>query len=104
MGLAIYVTELDVCDRELPAEIAARDQAVAAYTKRYLDVVLDEPATRTVMTWGLSDRSTWMLHDPAGARPDRLPPRPLPYDTHLSPKPMRDALLSAFSHARARPG
>lgn len=103
LGLAIYVTELDVCDRSLPAEIAARDQAVSAFTKHYLDIVLDEPATRTVMTWGLSDRSTWMLRDPAGARPDGLAPRPLPYDAHLSPKPMRDALLSAFSNARARP-
>jgi endo-1,4-beta-xylanase len=103
MGLTLSVTELDVCDRSLPAEIGARDAAVAAFTKRYLDLVLDEPATRTVITWGLSDRSTWMLRDPAGQRPDGLPPRPSPYDSHLQPKPMRAALLAAFAGARERP-
>jgi endo-1,4-beta-xylanase len=103
LGLMIYVTELDVCDRFLPPDIAARDQAVAAFAKRYLDIVLDEPATRTVMTWGLSDRATWMLRDAAGRRADLLPPRPLPYDAQLAPKPMRAALMAAFQHARMRP-
>ena len=103
LGLQIYVTELDVCDRTLPPDIASRDAAVAAMTKRYLDIVLDEPATTTIMTWGLSDRTTWMQRDPAGQRPDRLPPRPLPYDNYLNAKPMRAALVSALSHARHRP-
>jgi endo-1,4-beta-xylanase len=103
LGLKIYVTELDVCDRTFPPEIATRDRAVAAMTKNYLDIVLDEPATGTIMTWGLSDRATWMLRDPAGQRPDRLAPRPLPYDAHLTPKPMREALLAAFRNAPARP-
>ena len=102
-GLRLYVTELDVCDKYFPPDIASRDQAVGAFTKRFLDIVLDEPAVTTVMTWGLSDRSTWMLHDPAGQRADRLAPRPLPYDSQLSPKPMRDALVMAFRHARMRP-
>lgn len=102
-GLALYVTELDVCDRTLPAEIEARDKAVACYAKNYLDIVLDEAATRTVITWGLSDRTSWMMHDPAGRRPDLLAPRPLPFDSDLAPKPMRDALMAAFQHARMRP-
>ena len=102
-GLSIYVTELDVCDREMPAGIAARDGLVADVTKHYLDIVLDEPATGTVITWGLSDRTTWMLHDPSGRRKDGLPPRPLPYDAQLRPKPMRQAIVTAFAHARDRP-
>ena len=103
LGLAVYVTELDVCDRELPPEIAVRDRIVAEVTKNYLDVVLDEPATGTVITWGLSDRTTWMLHDLAGRRSDGLAPRPLPYDAQLRPKPMRGAIMAAFAHARHRP-
>ena len=103
MNLAIYVTELDVCDRTLPASIPVRDRLVADMTKNYLDIVLDEPATSTVITWGLSDRATWMQHDPAGQRRDGLAPRPLPYDTQLTPKPMRAALMAAFRHARDRP-
>jgi endo-1,4-beta-xylanase len=102
-GLTLYVTELDVCDRSLPADIAARDQAVAACTKDYLDLVLDEPAVRTVITWGLSDNTTWMLRDRAGQRADGLAPRPLPYDNDLRPKPMRGALAAAFAWAPDRP-
>jgi endo-1,4-beta-xylanase len=101
-GLSIYVTELDVCDKTLGADIPARDHAVASMTKRYLDLALDEPATQTVITWGLSDRTTWMVKDPSGQRRDGLPPRPLPYDSDLKPKPMRAALLAAFAHARDR--
>lgn len=103
LGLKIYVTELDVCDRTLPPGIAARDAATAAIAKRYLDVVLDEQAVCTVITWGLSDRTTWMQRDSAGRRPDLLPPRPLPYDSNLAPKPMRLALADAFRGARSRP-
>lgn len=103
LGLLLYVTELDVCDRYLPADTGLRDQAVADFAKRYLDIVLDNPATRSVTTWGLSDRSTWMVRDLAGRRADGAAPRPLPYDTLLAAKPMRDALVSAFMHARARP-
>jgi endo-1,4-beta-xylanase len=101
-GLHIYVTEFDVCDRSLPAEIGARDVAVAAVTKHYLDLVLDEPAVRTVITWGLSDATTWMLRDPAARRADRLPPRSLPYDASLRPKPMRTALAACLRTAPMR--
>ena len=103
LDLAIYVTELDVCDRELPPDIAVRDKIVAEFTKHYLDIALDEPATGTVITWGLSDRATWMLHDPVARRRDGLAPRPLPYDAQLRPKPMRSAMMAAFTHARHRP-
>jgi endo-1,4-beta-xylanase len=102
-GLKLYVTELDVCDRTLAADIGARDRAVADLTRRYLDLVLDEAAVCTVMTWGLSDRGSWMLRDPAAFRPDGLKPRPLPYDAHLTAKPMREAIATAFRAARFRP-
>jgi endo-1,4-beta-xylanase len=103
LGLAIYVTELDVCDRTLPADVESRDGCVARFTKRYLDIVLDEPATCAVITWGLSDRTSWMLHDPTAQRRDKLAPRPLPYDAQLVAKPMRGAIMSALQHAPDRP-
>ena len=44
-GLRILVTEQDVDDTGGPSDIAARDQAVADASRRFLDVVLDNPAT-----------------------------------------------------------
>ena len=102
MDMRLYVTELDVCDKSFPADAGARDSAVANFARRYLDLVLDEPAVDTVITWGLSDRTTWMLRDKAGQRADGLPPRPLPFDARLAPKAMRGAMMAAFAHAPDR--
>jgi len=91
LGLKILVTELDVDDTKAPREITARDQAVADATARFLDVVMDNPATVAVLTWGLSDRYL--------PRPAWLPgytPRKLPLDTDLGRKPMWNAIARAF--------
>jgi endo-1,4-beta-xylanase len=103
MGLRIYITELDVCDRTLAADIGERDRAVAGMTRRYLDLVLDEPAVRTVITWGLGDATSWMVRELSARRADGLRPRPLPYDDRLQPKPMRKAIAAAFCAAPIRP-
>ncbi len=103
MGLQIWVTELDVEDRTLPADIGARDRAVADLTGRYLDLVLDEPAARAVITWGLSDRHSDLSTSATTRRADGLASRGLPYDDALAPKPMRDAIARAFRHAPASP-
>ena len=86
LGLAIEITELDVDDRAYPADIAQRDAAVAAFVKRYLDVVLDEPAVLNVLTWGYADGASWYDHSER-ARGDGLPNRGLPYSEDESPLP-----------------
>jgi endo-1,4-beta-xylanase len=43
-GLTILITEMDVLDDGLKADIATRDAGVADVYRRYLDVALDEPA------------------------------------------------------------
>ena len=75
-GLKILVTELDVLDDGLPADIPARDCAVADAYRRYLDAALQEPAVASVMTFGLSDRYTWLEED--YPREDGKPHRPSP--------------------------
>jgi endo-1,4-beta-xylanase len=62
-GLKILITELDVLDDGLPADVAARDAAVADIYARYLEVALAEPAVKSVMAFGLSDRYTWLQED-----------------------------------------
>ena len=103
LGLTIHITELDVHDRTLPPDIPARDTAVAAALKNYLDVALDEPAVSAVLTWILTDRYTYQNHDPSTRRPDKLPSRGGLLDTNLTPKPAWQAIAAALDAAPLRP-
>jgi len=106
MGLAIEITELDVDDRAFPADIEARDKAVADYARRFLDVVLDEPAVLNVLTWDIIDRNTWLNTSSERRRRDELPQRSLPLGDGYVRKPLwaalRQAFLDAPDHAAAR--
>jgi endo-1,4-beta-xylanase len=102
MGLEIHITEMDFVDQTLPADTTIRDRAAADLCRRYLDITLDEPAVRMVVTWGLSDRESWLNSDPGFRRPDRLRVRGMPYDEALAAKPMRAAIATALANARSR--
>jgi endo-1,4-beta-xylanase len=52
MGYDLLITELDVNDRKLPADIPTRDAAVAAATRDYLDLTLSYPRLRDVICCG----------------------------------------------------
>jgi endo-1,4-beta-xylanase len=99
-GLDILITELDVLDDGLPRNIRLRDAAIADIYERYLDTVLSEPAVKSVMPFGLSDRCTWLEED--FPRRDGSPRRPLPYDADLQPKPAYYALHDELQDARRR--
>ncbi|RIK87367.1 MAG: glycosyl hydrolase family 10 [Hyphomicrobiales bacterium] len=102
MGLEIYITELDVKERDYRATPQTRDARVADEVARYLDIALDQKAVKGVTTWGLSDRHSWLRIE-RGDRIDRkrygnpAPNRGLPYDAAMQPKPMHQALAQAFS-------
>jgi endo-1,4-beta-xylanase len=97
MGYDLVITEFDVNDRMAPRDIAARDAMVADYAKAYLDVMLSYKQLRDIVCWGMTDRYSWLEgFDP---RADKLPKRGLPYDAHFRPKPLRQAIASALSHA-----
>ena len=100
LGLTIQITELDVIDNDAPGDQTIRDRTVADTYSRFLDAILDEPAVKMVVTWGLSDRHSWL----AKSRRDQLPSRPLPFDAHLEPKLAFEAMARAFAHAPQRPG
>lgn len=103
-GLKIVITELDIIDLNLPTGHAARDKGVADAHKRYLDTVLSEPAVEGVVSWGLSDKYSWMNRSEQYrfARPDGEPQRPLAYDEKLAPKAARTAVAASLSRARRR--
>jgi Beta-1,4-xylanase len=100
LDLKILLTELDVNDKRLPADILVRDQIAARAYSDYLDVALDEPAVISVQTWGLSDRYTWLTQ--FAARDDGLPVRPLPLDENLERKLAWQAIAAAFDQAPVR--
>ena len=105
LGLTIQITELDVTDEHAPADVAVRDRLVADTYRRFLDAALDEPAVKMVVTWGLSDRHSWIVRRETHQRKwrtDDAASRPLPFDADLEPKPAFDAMASAFAHAPQR--
>ena len=103
MGLKVVVTELDVNDINLPTDHAERDRRIADAYTRYLDTVLAEPAVEGVVSWGLSDKHSWMnSSEDRFRRADGEKQRPLLYDADLAPKPAREAAAAAFARARRR--
>jgi endo-1,4-beta-xylanase len=94
MGLKVLVTEMDVNDRALGPEIAPRDAAVAEVYGSYLKMVLADPAVIAVLTWGITDRYTWLNGE--DSRADKLPERALPFDTELKAKLAVEAMRQAI--------
>ena len=96
MGFGIEVTEFDIDDRAFPADVPTRDRMVADLARRYLDVVLAEPATLDVVSWDIYDPDTWLNDHPYRKRPDGLPQRALALDARFQRKPVWHAMLKAF--------
>jgi endo-1,4-beta-xylanase len=100
LGLSILITEMDVRDHLLPGDIAVRDALVAKQYYNYLSFILKFKSVKTVLAWGLSDRSTWLSK--YRPRKDGLPVRPLLFDAELQPKPAFAAVMRAFNEAPKR--
>ncbi|MBL6459024.1 endo-1,4-beta-xylanase [Belnapia sp. T6] len=97
MGLSILVTELDVREgSQLAGDLAARDMAVAERVRGVVGTAL-EAGCRTVLTWGLSDKESWLARDPDVTRKDGETHRGLPLDGEGKRKPMWNALAACFA-------
>ena len=83
MGLKLLLTEMDVNDRDLPAALPTRDQVVAAVYRDYLRTTLRQPGLVALLTWGLTNKYTWLNGEES--RSDKQPERPLPFDAELRP-------------------
>ncbi|MFN3945831.1 MAG: endo-1,4-beta-xylanase [Allosphingosinicella sp.] len=97
MGYDLVITEFDVHDKGLPADVPTRDRAVADYARAYLDLMLSYPQMGDILVWGMTDRYSW-LQD-RWVRPDGLPKRVAPYDADFQPKPLRAAIADALRGA-----
>ena len=96
LNLQVFVTELDVDDQFMPADIPERDRQVAEIYRSFLENILRHNSVKAVLTWCLSDRDSWLQS--FRPRKDGLPQRPLPFDAQLNPKPaffaLRDSLAA----------
>lgn len=97
----ILITEFDVNDQNLPADIDTRDRAVADYGRTYLDVMFRYPRLKDVLVWGMCDSASWLQHF-TPLRADAKAKRPCPYDSNFSPKPLRAAIAASFAAAPAK--
>jgi endo-1,4-beta-xylanase len=100
MGLKVLLTEMDVNDNALAPPLPARDATVAAVYRAYLNLTLADPAVIALLTWGITDRYTWLNGE--DSRKDGLPERPLPFDEKLQPKQAFFAELKAIQSAPVR--
>ena len=102
MGYRLLITEFDVKDRALAADIAIRDAQIAEYARRYLEVMLDYDALLDdILAWGMVDKFNWLQSFADARRPDGLEVRGAPYGSDYEPKPLREAIAAALAAVAA---
>lgn len=89
-GVKVLITELDVLDNELPPSPLERDQIVARQVGDLLATVTAAGPLDAVLTWGISDRYSWIPY--MFPRRDGLPNRPLPLDRDFGRKPFMQTI------------
>jgi len=90
LKLDVLITELDVIDDELPRKVSERDAMVADFAAQFLEAVCNVVRPKAILTWGLSDRYTWV--PTCYRRRDGMPNRPLPLDADFRRKPLFDVI------------
>ncbi len=103
LGLEVYLTELDVNEDDIASnDPAERDRIVAETYTQLLRTALSNPAVKLVLTWGMSDRRTWLNDGPTHHRkqPGR-PQRSLPFDPQYRPAPAFYAMRDCFDQRSA---
>jgi endo-1,4-beta-xylanase len=99
LGYAIIISEMDVADTTFPADIALRDTLVADMYRRFWTTALAHPAVKIALTWGVTDKYSWLNTVDFARRADGLPVRGLPLDAQYQKKPAYHVLLHAFATA-----
>lgn len=96
LDLQVLITELDVREQRPPqGDFVMRDTAVALRVHGFLSAAF-EGGARTVLTWGISDRWSWLHREQAVALAAGDVHRGLPFDWELNRKQMWRAMARAF--------
>jgi len=92
LGLALYITELDLDVSRLFGRMDDRIKLAQNYLRAYLDLVQEEGAIEMLLTWGLSDRYSWLRKDNPGLA------GALPLDADFDRGPMWGTLKEGWLH------
>ncbi|RFC64395.1 1,4-beta-xylanase [Fulvimarina endophytica] len=84
MGIELLVTELDVINRESPPDPESMDALAYDLVDDFLDGVFAHKPPAMVVTWGLTDRYSWIPD--VMPRYDGTPHRPLPLTADYAEK------------------
>ncbi|UVK57311.1 endo-1,4-beta-xylanase (plasmid) [Mesorhizobium sp. AR02] len=102
LGLDVFISELDVNDSTMPADIAVRDGEVAAYYEEFLTAVLSRRSVKRLVLWGISDFDNWIVRRQTQEKRRSGKARPALFDDQLQPKPAFDAVVRALESAPPR--
>jgi len=102
LGLQILLTEIDVDDTRLPADIVKRDAAVSDCYTDYLTSMFREAQPNRIIFFCASDQKNWYdaIHISPFNRTDGKPHRPGLFDTSLTPKSAYASAASALKGYR----
>lgn len=90
LGLQVHITEMDVRTYASPASPAEKSDAQAETYRAAMATCLDAPNCNVFVTWGLTDRYSWI---PGYFK---QPDAPLLFDQAGLPKPAYQAVLDAL--------
>ncbi|WP_245413632.1 endo-1,4-beta-xylanase [Mangrovicella endophytica] len=84
LGVGLIISELDIIDRHIKGGAEEQDAAAMRSVSDLLDAVLPTNRPKAVITWGITDRYSWVPD--VMPRTDGNPDRPLPLDRNYMPK------------------
>jgi endo-1,4-beta-xylanase len=90
LGLKVFITELDLHISGLSGRTDDKIRGAQGYVRRYLDMVQDDGDVSMLLTWGLSDRHTWLAMRHENVR------GALPLDSDFNRGPLWTALAEAW--------
>ena len=91
LGLQVHITEMDVAIQGAPGSVEERLAAQANVYRDMMDVCLNSSACKAFVTWGLTDRHSWVPLFTGN------PDAPLLFDESYRPKPAYYAIMDALA-------
>lgn len=91
LGLQVHITEMDVRHDGLPTPELLAQQAEDY--RQVVEACLTVEACKAIVTWGFTDRYTWIPQ--FFGNPDAAP---LPFDKDYQPKPAYEAMINALTN------